>query len=347
ILLASGITTVRNPAAPAADGVALREAVRSGRIAGPRIFTAGEALNRAFPDLDGPAVGVSTEAQVRREVDRQAGLRVDFIKVYGTLGPDLVKVAIGEAHARGLKVIGHLQRTSWTEAARFGIDFITHGAPWSTSLLPAARREAYDAIRGSRERIAWLEWVDLDGPEIREMVEEIGRRRIPIDPTLVAYDTKFRANDAFYTKSADLSLVPPLILKMWEGPGFTAGWSAEDFARGRADWPKVLKLLRMYRDRGVPLLAGSDTPNPWVVPGLGLHRELELLVEAGFTPLEVLTMATRNGAEALGIGNEVGTVEAGKRADLVVLTADPSSDIRNTRKIERVYLGGAAVDLHP
>ncbi|HZE89474.1 MAG TPA: amidohydrolase family protein, partial [Verrucomicrobiae bacterium] len=269
----------------------------------------------------------------------------DYIKVYATLGPDLVKAAISEAHARGLKVIGHLQRTSWTEAARFGIDFITHGAPWSASLLPAGRREEYDAIRGSRERIAWLEWVDLEGPEIREMVEEIGNRRIPIDPTLVAYDTKFRANDAFYTRSPDLAGVPALILKMWEGPGFTAGWSPEEFTRARAVWPKVLRLVRMYHDHGVPLLAGSDAPNAWVVPGAGFHRELRLLVEAGFTPLEVLTMATKNGAEALGIGNEVGTVEEGKRADLVVLTADPSSDIRNTRKIEAVYLGGTSVDL--
>src|SRR5262249_44656471 len=104
LLLANGITAVRNPAAPAGDGVALRAEVAAGRAIGPRIVTAGESLNRPLPGLDGPAVGVATEAQVKREIDRQAAVGVDLIKVYATLPPDLVRAAIEAAHAHGLKV---------------------------------------------------------------------------------------------------------------------------------------------------------------------------------------------------------------------------------------------------
>nr|MBA4160187.1 amidohydrolase family protein [Gemmatimonadota bacterium] len=121
LLLAHGVTTVRNPSAPAADGVALREAVRAGEVVGPRILTSGEHL--ADPRL--------SEEEIRAEVRRQVALGVDMIKVYGNLPPALVGAVIEEAHSHRIPVVGHLQRTTWTEAARMGIDAITHGSPWS------------------------------------------------------------------------------------------------------------------------------------------------------------------------------------------------------------------------
>jgi imidazolonepropionase-like amidohydrolase len=105
------------------------------------------------------------------------------------------------------------------------------------------------------------------------------------------------------------------------------------------------KLLKLYYDRGVTLLTGSDLPNLWVIPGVSYHQELALLAEAGIPPLEILKMATHNGAEALGILAEVGTIEPGKQADLVVLQADPLADIHNTRRIEKVMQRG--VRAHP
>lgn len=92
-------------------------------------------------------------------------------------------------------------------------------------------------------------------------------------------------------------------------------------------------------------MAGSDIPNPYVIPGASIHDEMELLAEAGIPPLEVIKIATRNGAEGLGILQDVGTVEAGKRADLVILSADPAAAISNTRRIKQVILGGKPLEL--
>lgn len=335
LCLAHGITTVRNPMAPTSEGVAQRNDVAAGRMVGPRIYTAGVSIDRPRFTLEG---------RVREEVRRQAVMGVDFVKVYAGLPRPLVRAAIEEAHAHGVKVIGHLQETTWTEAIRDGIDFVTHGACWSPAYLPPDRRDAYrEAILregGLKARLRWLEWLDPEGPEIAEMVDELVRRSIPVDPTLIAYDTKFRGDDPRYREGPNLAIVPPLMLAGWNGGAFTSDWSPADYARGHDLWPKVLALVRLYKRRGVRLLAGSDTPNPWVVPGAALHREMELLVEAGIPPLDVLAVATRNGADALGL--DAGTIEPGRRADLVVLDADPAADIRNTRRIQLVLKDGRA-----
>jgi imidazolonepropionase-like amidohydrolase len=333
ICLAHGITTVRNPMAPTREGVAIREAVAAGQAIGPRIYTAGWSINRPR---------FTTEEEVRREVREQAAAGVDFVKVYAGLARPLVRDAIEEAHARGVKVIGHLQETTWTEAARDGIDFIAHGAPWAAAYLPESRRDAYrEAMRtdgGMKARLRWLEWVATAGPEITEMVDELVQRGVTVDPTLVAYDTKFRGDDALYLESPDLAIAPALMLAGWKRETFTSDWTKADYARGHELWPKVLDLVRLYHRRGVRLVAGSDLPNSWVVPGAGFHRELELLVHSGIPPLDVLSLATRNGAAALGL--DAGTVEPGRRADLVVLDANPVVDIRNTRRIRLVVKEG-------
>lgn len=336
-LLAFGITTVRNPAAPAEDGVALRDLVASGAALGPEIRTAGNSLISGTSRI-GPAVGVSTKAAVREEVRRQAEAGVDLVKVYGNLPPDLIAVAIEEAHANGLEVVGHLQRTTWTEAARAGIDHITHGAPWSAAYLPQAVRATYGGTM--KDRLTWLETVDFDGPEIQEMIRLLADSAITVDPTLIAYRTKFYGDNPAYLDNPDSVYVPPMIRDIWRRGTFTSDWTPADYARGHAVWPLVLDLTRRLYEAGVPLTAGSDLPNPWVVPGASLHDELLLLRDAGIPPLDVLRIATHNGAESLRLGTEVGSVEVGKQADLVVLTADPVADLANTRAIAWVLVDG-------
>jgi imidazolonepropionase-like amidohydrolase len=333
-LLEFGITTVRNPQAPTDAGVRVRERIQRGEVAGPRLYTAGWYGR------------LSAEA-IRREVQMQAAAGVDFLKLYAGLNPEQVAVAIEEAHRRGLKVIGHLQRTDWTFAAEHGIDYLTHGSSWSVAELPPDKRDAY--TRAMREegamkaRIHWLEWVESDGPEIRRMIRALVDHHVGVDPTLVAYDTKFRNDDPFYRASPDLRFVPPAMRLTWQRGTFVDDWTADDFARARAVWRVELGLVKRYFDAGVRLTAGSDLPNPWVVPGAAFHRELELLHDAGIAIEDVLRIATRNGAEALGIAREVGTIEPGKRADLVVLAKDPLVDIRNTRVIVVVLQNGRIV----
>ncbi len=338
-LMAFGVTTARNPAAPTADGVELREAVAGGEVLGPRIFTAGTVLDRGTRPF-GPFVATPTEEAVREEVQKQAAAGVDFIKVYAGLPPRLVEVAVEEAHAHGLRVIGHMQRTTWTDAARFGIDAITHGAPWSPEYLDEGPRAGYrPTMKG---RIYWLENLDLDGPQIEEMLTALAENNVTIDPTLIAYHTKFWGDDPRYLNHPEHHLAPAMIVEGWRQGTFTFDWTGDDYTRAKAAWPKVLGLTKRLFDRGILLTAGSDLPNPWVIPGVSFHEELQLLADAGIPPLDVLQIATANGARALGIDAEAGTIEVGKRADLVVLAANPIDDIRNTRSIEWVMLGGVA-----
>lgn len=343
LLLAFGVTTIRNPGGPTSAAIAIRDRVAAGVIQGPAIYTAGDILNRAQA-FDGLTHPVSTERDVEREVAAQAAAGVDFIKVYGNMPRDLVASTIYAAHQRGLRVIGHLQATSWTEAARLGIDAICHGASWAVDELPASARDGYrramSADGAMRARLTWLEDVQPDGPEIRTMVRELSTRRIPVDPTLIAYATKFLGDDPRFLESTDLRLAPPSMRSAFPGLSFVRDWTPSDFGRGHRIWRRMQALVRAYQDGGMLLTAGSDEPNSWIVPGPSLHTELELLVEAGLSPLQVLTIATRNGAESLGIQNETGTVTPGKRADLVLLDRDPTENIRNTRAIALVVQRG-------
>ncbi len=134
--------------------------------------------------------------------------------------------------------------------------------------------------------------------------------------------------------------MPAIVREIWQRTTFTGDWTAEDYDRGRSVWPRVPELTYRLYEGGVHLTVGTDFPNPWVIPGVSFHEELELLAEAGIPTLEVLKMATYNGAVALGLEAEIGSIEVGKRADLVVLTSNPAAHLANTRAIDLVLLGG-------
>ena len=334
VALAHGITTIRDPgASPLEPALALRAAVDSGRVLGPRIFTAG-------PIISSPGL---SEDEVRAAVRVQAAAGVDYIKLYSGIGPAVLAAAVDEAHRHGLKAIGHLQRTSWTEAARAGIDFLTHGGNWHEAYVRPDRRAAYEELGGTmRARIAWLEWLDVDGPAVDSMVQALREHRVSVDPTLVAYHTKFWWRDSIYQRDPDASLVPE-VLENWRVLGMpTRDWTAAEFDRAQAAWPRMLALVRRLHDAGILLTTGSDLASPWVIPGTALHQELGLLETAGIPRSDVLRMATHDGAAALGIERESGTVQPGKRADLLVLEGDPVAAIANTRRIRYVFLNGVA-----
>jgi imidazolonepropionase-like amidohydrolase len=309
MLMDYGVTTIRNPGGPTEQSVALRENVSERKIIGPQIFTAGQLLNT--PQIPVPFVErqVQTERDVRQEVRNQVGTGVDYVKLYVGLTPELVKAAINEAHSNGIKVIGHLYMTSWTDAADLGIDALTHGVPVSPFLLSEANQQKFLEARDHPfNHFLWLDLVDLNGPEINEMIKALVRNNIPVDPTLDIYEAIIKED--------------PLNQYLW---------------------PKVLQLTKMLYDNGVTILSGSDIPNFELVPGASLHHELELLVEAGIPPLEVIKIATRNGAQALGIDKDVGTIVPGKQADMMILSDNPMDDISNTKKIEAVISDGQFV----
>ena len=305
-LLDNGITTIRNPGGPTKESVALRDAVAAGQIKGPQIFTAGRLINGLpFPTRFVETIA-NTEAEVREEVKRQADAGVDYVKLYVGLYPNLVKTAIDEAHNQGIKVIGHLYLTSWTDAANLGIDALTHGVPVSPFLLSKDKREIFiENGRGPFDHFLWLNLVDLNSTKINEMINALVKNKIPVDPTLSIYEAMLK-----------------------------------DDPQNQHLWSKVLQLTKILYDHGVTIMSGTDIPNFGLISGISLHHELELLVKAGINPLNVIKIATSNGAEALGILDDVGTIEAGKQADMIILNANPIINIRNIGAIEGVIEDG-------
>jgi imidazolonepropionase-like amidohydrolase len=312
MLLDNGITTIRNPGGPANESISLRQDVHDGKIVGPEIFTAGRLLNT--PEFPIPFVErhVTTDKEVVEEVRGQASLGVDFIKLYVGLDPKLLKVAIDEAHRQGVKVIGHLHLTSWTEAAKLGIDFLTHGVPVSPSLLSEEKRRMFNQSGGGPfSHSLWLDLVDLDSTEIRNMIDSLVKNQIPVDPTLNVYEAVF--------------------MESFHDPHNTQRWN------------KVLQLTKMMHESGVKILSGTDIPNFGFVPGESLHHELKLLVDAGIKPMDVIKIATKNGAEALDIINQTGTIEPGKQADILILSANPLEDIENVKRVETIISNGKVI----
>ena len=337
LLLAHGITTLRDPGSETEAAVTLRNMIGAGKVTGPSLLTAGRIVNSSSFNPE-PFAPVKDEAAIRKEIRWQAAAGVDFIKVYSAMPPELVKVAVEEAHAHGLRVIGHLQRTTWTQAAELGIDAVTHGASWSPEYLSEADRPGYDqTVFG---RVYWLEHLDLKSTPVTSMAEALVKHRVAVDPTLIAMHTKFWGNDPRYTRHPQMGLAPEAFRRGWPKGSFTASWPDEQYRQAQARWPKMQALTKLLFDRGVLLTVGTDTPTPWIIPGVSFHEEMALLAEAGIPAKDVLRMATANGAQALGKEKSIGAVEAGMRADLVVLRANPLEDVKNTREIEWVVQGG-------
>jgi imidazolonepropionase-like amidohydrolase len=313
MLVNYGVTTIRNPAGPTNESVHLRDEVISNNLNGPEIFTAGRLLNT--PEYPVPFVEkqVSSAKEVREEIRNQAEAGVDYIKLYVGLSPDLVKAAVDEAHSRGIKVIGHLYLTSWTDASNLGIDFLTHGVPVSPFLLDENGQKIFNHSSGGPfDHSLWLDLVDFNSTEIRDMIESLVQNQIPVDPTLSIYEAIFKRG-----------LPDP---------------------QNEERWNKVLQLTKMMYDKGVKILSGTDIPNFELIPGESLHHELELLVKAGITTSDVIAIATSNGAEALGLTNQTGTIEPGKQADILILSANPVENIENIKQIDKVISNGKIIE---
>ena len=203
-----------------------------------------------------------------------------------------------------------------------GIDALTHGVPVNPFLLSAGdKREKFlENGGGPFDHFLWLDLVDFNSTEFEEMINALVENDIPVDPTLSIYEAMLKE----------------------ENDGNDYGFSDP---QNQLRWAKVLQLTKIMYDNGVQILSGSDIPNFELVPGASLHNELELLAEAGIRPLEVIEIATNNGAKALGIDDITGTIQSGKQADMIVLSANPIQNISNTQEIEAVIVDGRFADI--
>lgn len=352
-ILSFGITAIRNPAATPEKGTDLRDRLRSEALRGPRMLTAGVLIDGVNSARDW-AAKVETEEQIRQEVERQISEGVDYIKLYVGLTPELVTAAITEAHGHGVKVIGHLGRTTWLEAAEAGIDGILHSwfAGLAHSIVPDSFRDEFKDFYMPNPNFdpslfrRWRNVVDLNGPEMKRLADILVKRQIVVDPNLVLAEAICWGDDPQALKRLEPEYALASERESWinKPHAYSANWPKDALEEAKTTFPMFLDAVRILHEHGVVLAVGTDLRNPWMTPGVSFHREMQLLVDSGISNIDVLTIATRNGAQALDLYGETGTVEPGKRADLVVLSADPLRDIRNTRKIESVFIGGEELD---
>jgi imidazolonepropionase-like amidohydrolase len=340
--LAWGVTTVRDLHGQLDSVLQLRKAVNLGSLYGPRMYSAGamiDGLPTTYPD----AFGAASPRDARKGVDRMVNAGADLIKVYTRVDSTLLHAVMDEAGTFNIRVAAHLGLTDAVTAARAGVTSIEHlsGVPEAAladpSGLIAAHRQGFFAGWTAFERA----WAGLDSSAVDRVARAIAQRGTILVPTLVLHETFSRLDDSTVLQDSMLAAVPPVAQRRWNVPDMVrrAGWTAADYPAFRAARPQQDRFLREFAAAGGRIATGTDASNQLLIPGYSVHRELALLVAAGFTPRDALLDATRNGALLLGV-DSLGLLAPGKGADLVVLTRDPLADIHNALAIDRVMCRG-------
>lgn len=338
LLIAHGVTTIRNPGGDSEANARYARNVASGEWLGPTALQAGEILDRSR--FDGLSVLVTDDASIETAVAHQAALGMQYVKLYHLLDETQIAAGVAAARRRHMRTVIHSGEVSWTRAAELGVESIVHGMPISPDLLPASTREGYQGaeVTGARAFYQWWERADLDAPEMREMIRTLAQRRISVDLTLVVFQKAFWGDDAS-VRDAGLEYTAAPMPAEWRRFRFDIGWTADDYSRARVVWPKILRFARMLDEAGVPLTIGTDLANPWVSPGYDLHTEMMLYGEAGIAPWRVLRMATSGAADTMRL-DRVGRLAPGYEADIVFVDRDPSRDVANIRSVSSVVIDG-------
>lgn len=339
LYLACGVTTIRTTGSlePYTD-LNIKRQIDAGLMPGPKMEVTGPYLEGLEP-MTPQMYALRGPEDARRFVDFWADAGVTSFKAYMNIRRADLGAAIQAAHARGLKVTGHLGSVTWPEAMALGIDNFEHGPVYTdTEFAPDKRPDVGPPVSSS-----WGSWLKLDvaGPEVQKLIRDLVAKKVAVTSTLPVFELGVPGR-------------PPL------SPRMLASMSAESKAsyltarakvpavpNGRAEQllKKEMAFELAFVKAGGLLLAGPDpTGMGGVLPGFGDHRELELLVEAGFTPVEAIRIYTANGAAFLGRLDRIGTLAPGKQADLVVVKGDPSRTIGDIGNVVTVFKDGLGYD---
>ena len=327
IYLAAGVTTVRDCGNEFEFITSVRDAIAQGRGLGPGLLVAGIVDGTGLSNLG--IARVDTPEQAKTWVDRYHDAGFQQIKIYSSVKLEEVKAIADEAHRLGMTVTGHVpEGLNAYQVIEAGQDQINH-LPYISDImrgpLPAT------ATRAERRNAAAN--LDLESAEAKKAVAFLKEHHTVVDPTVALYEL-FGATTAHPPASFEPG-IDKLPLELAQ-PLTDVGPPNENSELGRKIFEKNLQVLEALHKAGIPIVAGTDQ----AVPGHSLHREMELYVQAGFTPLEAIQAATIVPARAMDVDKDLGTVEKGKRGDLILLTADPLQDIHNSRSVEYVITNG-------
>ncbi len=359
LLIANGITTVRDMGGRVDVLKQLRQEIDSGKRVGPQIFFTGPYLDGNPPSFE-PSIVVQSPAEAIRAVQKLKGEGVDFIKVQSRLRPEPYQAIAKESKAEGIRFVGHvpdsITAATASDTGQSSIEHLT-GVLLGCStkeeelrqrrLAPVPKGETKEQVV-ARGRTWTKDLLDsYSDSAARSLFQKFSSNHTWQVPTLPLLD-----HLAYITPETDLGADPRLkyvpggVREGWEKSRreLLSGQTEVDFAQQRALMKKSLVVIKGMNDAGINFMAGTDAAAPNVFPGFSLHQDLALFVEAGLTPMQSLQAATDKPAEFLERSATQGTIQAGKRADLVLLDGNPLEDIRNTQKIRAVIVNGRLLE---
>jgi imidazolonepropionase-like amidohydrolase len=359
LLLANGVTTVRDMGGNLESLIALRHETENGKLQAPRIFFAGPYLDGSPPFFQ-PSLVVTNSAEAAEDVHTLISHGADFIKVQSNLSRDAYFAIADICRREHIPFVGHVPdhvtAAEASDAGQKGIEHLTGVLRACSSDEPSLMRKQFAVApkkatigQSLNRELGWQRELlqSYSEEQAAGLIAKFIRNQTWQVPTLILL-----RNDAFPTPETDPShdprrkYIPPKVLANWQKgtQDRDIGATPREFALRTSLMQASLRIVGKMNTEGVPIMAGTDTTAPFVFPGSSLHEELALLVQAGLTPMQALQAATRLPAEFLGKQQTQGTIEQGKFADLIVLDGNPLDDIHNTQKIRAVILRGKLLD---
>ncbi|MFY0697231.1 MAG: amidohydrolase family protein [Balneola sp.] len=342
LLLRFGITSVRDGGGDITPAIhEWNDRVQKGQLDGPRIFTPGPKLDGSRPAWEG-SISVTNKEEVIQAIDSLKSINADFLKIYdGNLTKEAFYQIIEEAESGGLKTTGHMPlSTDLMEAVKLGLDGTEH-------LYYALKETSFIADSLTEAGVGYgmvTPLMNTYDPELAlESYQKLGQSGFYVTPTLHVGKTLAELLITDHSEDSLLNYISPDIIETYQRRLNSAKRGGDSYTQTRSLWvTSFSNMVKPMYDSGVNILAGSDSGpfNSFTYPGQSLHKELELLVNAGLTPQEALITSVINGPKFFGLENEYGSIEAGKMADLLILEQNPLEDITNTSSVYNVVAGG-------
>jgi len=335
LYLAGGVTTMRT--AGNVNGIMdinISRRIAAGEMPGPDIDATAPYVNGPSSFLQMHAVRSADEA--RAHVDYWANQGSTSLKAYMQISRAALKAAIDYGHRRGMKVTGHLCSVTYGEAADLGIDNLEHGFFAATDFVADKQPDVCPGQARGQQTIAAL---DENGEPFKALVKKLVDRHVALTSTLTVFETFTPGRPL----PQGLDVLAPQLKDAFQRAFDRAAQNQQSVYTML--FPKAMRLEHAFAKAGGTLIAGTDpTGAGGVVPGYSDQRQIELLVEAGFTPVEAISIATLNGAKYLGREARIGSIAIGKQADLVVVAGNPATTIADIRRVDTVFKGGVGYD---